>query len=602
MSEVNRDEIAARNAGTELEDLQILRKNLLARALKAVAVAGLLAVIAGVYESLVRQDLWTIPFYIGAYALLLFVLFWKKAPYVFRALVLAVLLYVMGVVDFIQDGRAGSGSIFLLLIPFLISLLFSLKYGIVALVLATLTMGGFGAAFALGYLSPPAVDPIASSNWAAGVLILLMAGAFILASNQYMIPHLVAALAQSRKLTDELVAYRDGLETLVVDRTRALQRRTRQLEIASRVAREAAEFHDLEHLLKAMARLISENFGFYHTGIFLLDEEKRYAVLRAASSEGGQQMLLRGHRLRVGEMSVVGDVIGQGKPRIVLNAGDDAKFFDTPDLPGSRSEMVLPLRVRGETIGALDVQSTDADAFDEQDLTILQTLTDQIALAIANIRLFEELQERLETEQRAYGRLSREAWQKLFGTRQDWVRRYDPSGILVDAERWSPAMKQAVQTGNSVKSMEETSEILAVPIKVRGEVIGVLNGHRSLASGGWSPESQTLLETLTEQLGQALESARLYQDTQRRAAREQFVSEATAHMRETLDLETVLQTAIREMHAGLGLQEAEIRLGVDLLDVTPGKVQTGQLRQTGLRGPVADGEGASPAPADKQEH
>lgn len=163
-------------------------------------------------------------------------------------------------------------------------------------------------------------------------------------------------------------------------------------------------------------------------------------------------------------------------------------------------------------------------------------------------------------------------------------------------------MRQAVQTGNSVKSMEETSEILAVPIKVRGEVIGVLNGHRSLASGGWSPESQTLLETLTDQLGQALESARLYQDTQRRAAREQFISETTARMRETLDLETVLQTAIREMRVGLGLQEAEIRLGVDLLEVAPGKIQTGQLRQTGRLAPLEGQEGESPAPADKRAH
>ncbi len=110
-----------------------------------------------------------------------------------------------------------------------------------------------------------------------------------------------------------------------------------------------------------------------------------------------------------------------------------------------------------------------------------------------------------------------------------------------------------------------------------------------------------MLETLTNNWARRWKCPPL-SGHQRRAAREQFVSEATAHMRETLDLETVLQTAIREMHAGLGLQEAEIRLGVDLLDVTPGKVQTGQLRQTGLRGPVADGEGASPAPADKQAH
>jgi len=173
------------------------------------------------------------------------------------------------------------------------------------------------------------------------------------------------------------------------------ERRAAQLAAAAEVARSATAILDVSQLLDETVRLISKQFGFYHAGVFLLDETGEYAVLRAASSEGGQRMLARGHKLKVGEVGIVGYVAGTGEPRIALDVGADAVFFDNPDLPDTRSEMALPLVSRGRVIGVLDVQSTEPAAFTEEDVAVLRAMADQLATAIENARLFAETERSL---------------------------------------------------------------------------------------------------------------------------------------------------------------------------------------------------------------
>lgn len=165
--------------------------------------------------------------------------------------------------------------------------------------------------------------------------------------------------------------------------------RTRQIRTAAEVARDAAVIRNVDELLDATVNLISARFGHYHAGIFLLDEHGVDAVLKAASSPGGKHMLARGHRLAVGKVGLVGYVTGTGKPRIALDVGADSVHFANPDLPKTRSELALPLRVGERVIGALDVQSTEANAFDENDVIVLQTMADQVAIALENARLLQ---------------------------------------------------------------------------------------------------------------------------------------------------------------------------------------------------------------------
>ncbi len=168
--------------------------------------------------------------------------------------------------------------------------------------------------------------------------------------------------------------------------------------------------NDLETLLSQVTNLISERFDFYHVGIFLVDPAGQYAVLRAANSEGGQRMLARQHKLRVGQVGIVGYATGTGQARIATDVGEDAIYFNNPDLPRTRSEMALPLKDGEKVIGALDVQSMKSNAFSTEDIELFNTLADQVAVAIVNSRLYEETQQALKEMQEINRQYLRQSW------------------------------------------------------------------------------------------------------------------------------------------------------------------------------------------------
>ena len=271
-------------------------------------------------------------------------------------------------------------------------------------------------------------------------------------------------------------------------------------------------------------------------------------------------MIARGHRLKADDSSMVGWTVSHKQARIALDVGHAGEVarFDNSLLPATRSEIALPLIIRGEVIGALDAQSVHPEAFSDEDVEVLQTMADQVALAIGNARLFQQAQESLEAERRAYGELSRQAWQTLLQARSDLRYVCDERGLMPATDAVEPHMHVAAQTGEAVVATEDERAV-ALPIKVRDQVIGVINVHKP-EQGAWTDEQVALVETLTEQLGVALESARLYQDTQRRAAREQLVGQVTARMRESLDMETVLRTAVNEMRQALSLEGVIVQL------------------------------------------
>jgi GAF domain-containing protein len=443
---------------------------------------------------------------------------------------------------------------------------------IVVTVMAGLLLGGHAAiAFAslsivaglgmlhaesLGLLPSPIIPFTSASGWTSLTSNLILAAALLHLATR----RINDALERARRYAAELEEQRGGLEEVVEGRTRDLARRARYLEATAEVARGATAVLDLQALLSRVVSLISERFGFYHTGIFLLDPTGEWAVLQAASSEGGQRMLARGHRLKVGKVGIVGYVTGKGKPRIALDVGKDAVYFDNPDLPGTRSEMALPLRARGEIIGALDVQSKEPAAFSDEDVAVLQTLADQVAMAISNARLFQQAQESLEVERRAYGELSRQAWRELIHIRPDLGFVSDERGISPAGDLWEPRMEAALKTGEITPGDGDGAD-LAIPIKVRGQVIGVIDARKPEDAGEWTAEEVALIQTLTEQLGVALESARLYQDAQRRAVREQLTREITDKMRRVTDVEGIVQAAVDELFSALGTSRAFVRLG-----------------------------------------
>lgn len=176
--------------------------------------------------------------------------------------------------------------------------------------------------------------------------------------------------------------------------TSDLQRHATLLKAAARAARNITTILDPYELFQRTVNIICDEFGFYYAGVFLLDDRKEYAVLRAGRGEAGRAMINEDHRLAVGGNSMIGACIANRQGRIALDVGTEAVFFENPHLPKTRSEMALPLIVGDEVIGALTVQSTEEAAFHDEDIAALQTMADQLAVAIQNANLHRQAERR----------------------------------------------------------------------------------------------------------------------------------------------------------------------------------------------------------------
>lgn len=384
------------------------------------------------------------------------------------------------------------------------------------------------------------------------------------------------AASELQNANAELEATRTSMEGQIAARTEALERRSRQFQIAAAVAREVSSgalggpdagtgTAGSDSLLHRVAALISESFGYYHVGVFIVDEVGEYAVLRAASSPGGQAMVEREHRLRIGGgvrgagQGIVGYVAGYGESRIALDVGADEVWRQTSELAATRSEMALPLRVRvaHETrgirdwvIGVLDIQSEEPEAFKQDDVEVLDIVADQLALAIQTLRLFNESRSAVARLEQAYGERVREQWHKAAVTRA-----YGFDGVAVRA------LSDHVGSGTTPYAGDGDQGRLEIPIPLHGEVVGTIVLLRDGATQPWLPEERALAENIGIQAGLSLENAQLLNESQTQAHRQRLQSEIVSRMRETLDMDTILQTALREIGQSLGLASIEVRMG-----------------------------------------
>jgi GAF domain-containing protein/HAMP domain-containing protein len=360
------------------------------------------------------------------------------------------------------------------------------------------------------------------------------------------------ATAFNQMAADLKSLYTD-MESRILERTATLEKLTSDLRASADVARAATTILEPSALLFHVMELISQRFDFYHAGIFLLNDARTEAVLQAASSIPGKRMLAHNHRLRVGQ-GIVGHAIQEGESRVSQIVREDAAYYNNPELPETRAELALPLRTRGRIIGALDVQSELENAFTADKIALLQTLADQIALALENANLYQETQQRLEEVRHLYHEYSRKAWDEIVRGRGGITYRYTPeTGVQFDSSQ-----PELLSAGSQTLLTEDDS--MTVPIKVREQVIGVMKVRKPAGGSGWTPENLGLLDSITEQLGVALDSARLFTETQQQAQRERLVGEITARMRQTLDVEAVVRTATNEIYQALSLESIDIWL------------------------------------------
>lgn len=313
--------------------------------------------------------------------------------------------------------------------------------------------------------------------------------------------------------------------------------RTEQLKATIEVGRVASSILSPDELINKVVNMITDRFGYYYAAIFIIDPLNRWAELRDATGEAGEILRTQKHRLELGRKSMVNTAITTKQACIALDVGVEPVRFDNPLLPNTRSEIALPLLVGDQVIGALDVQSTEESAFNEDDIDTLQGMANQVAIALENARLFQETQKSLEELQAAHRLYVTEAW--------------------AETARENSGFEFVVGTENATPG---TGSAISVPLTLREQVIGKINleGQQE-----WSPEEKSLIEAVATQAALALENARLLDESQQLALRERLAAEITGKIWTSPTMDFILQTAVKELGRALRADEATIELKMD---------------------------------------
>lgn len=374
-------------------------------------------------------------------------------------------------------------------------------------------------------------------------------------------PDVIGAVAR------DFVNVRTRVQQYIEDQALRTEELVRDIQATQEVARVAATQRDMQTLMNSTVNLIVAQFAnIYHAQIFLLDEDNRWAVLRASTGQPGRQLLARGHRLSVGSISVIGQVTSQNRIVVARDTATSDVHKRNEFLPDTRSELAIPLRVGGQVIGALDVQSKESDTFTEDQVNILRTMADQIAISIDNARLYQESSQLLEEQAQNNRRQTEFDWTDyLADERTNAITLqtgFDTQTDVRELLRQRAIDTEHTQIGNPT---ERKTVPIAVPIHVRGGTIGAVVWE--LPMNDITADKIQLAEELVTRLAVSLENARLFQTSKKAVERERIVNEIARKLTSKTDISEILQTAVCEV--GQALRASEINIHLETHRNTP---------------------------------
>jgi len=342
-----------------------------------------------------------------------------------------------------------------------------------------------------------------------------------------------------------------------------VERRAARLSAAAEVSAAATSVTDLDELLTTSVDLIRDRFGLTYAGIFLADDNGEWAVLVSGTGAAGETMLAQAHKLRIDEHSMIGYCIANATARVTVDTALDEVWRPNPLLPDVRSELALPLISRAQVIGAMTIQDNRPGAFREEDVTTLQTMANQLANAIQNARLMDRMEQNLREVQMATGQFTESAWRDYVQTGSGRLGyRHELLGTSPAVDR-HPEADEALQRGESVvRALDAGGQGaragLGVPIRLRNQTLGVVNLR--FEDDHVPTETVQLVQQVADRLAVSLETARLLEVTQRTAQRERLVGELARKIRQSLEVDEVLQNSVREIRSAMDLYRVSLRL------------------------------------------
>jgi GAF domain-containing protein len=360
----------------------------------------------------------------------------------------------------------------------------------------------------------------------------------------------------------------------------ANEERLKLAQINSDLGQRISRREPLSQVLGALVENIRIAYPqVYHVQVFLVNENGQEARLAASTGEIGRQLLLRGHSLGVGSLSVIGQAVVRHTPVIERADSPESVHKRNELLPETAVEAAFPLLIADKIIGALDFQSKVATTFENpEDVTIFASLAESLAIAIDNARLFEQTEQRLRENQKLIDqtrlamrevetlneRLTGRAWlDYLKDKAEDLSMVYDFGSdvpVVYRAPTWTNSLKQAILENELVEQRTGDQRTVSIPLRVQGQLIGAMEFELD-QNVGLSPDDLNLVQEVSERFGLAVENVRLLEESQRLATREALVNEISTRLQGTSRVETTLAETARRLQDALKAERVSIRLG-----------------------------------------
>jgi len=387
----------------------------------------------------------------------------------------------------------------------------------------------------------------------------------------------LGALANAfNTMTIQLRSLIDTLEERILERTQ-------RLEIAASLGERLSAILNLENLLAEIVNQIKDNFDYYHAHIYLFDDQRENLVVAEGTGEAGAEMKRRGHSIALNApTSLVARAARTGEVVTVDNVREASDWLPNLLLPDTYSEMAVPIILDEQVVGVLDVQDDEIAGLDEGDANLLRSLANQVAVAIRNARQFEQTETALAEARAAQERYLEQSWQQAEIRSQRGQYRYSRAGTPVLDETALTRANQLALTQDKIaivtlnsgndsppeSNQEEPTETenpksIVAPITLQDRIIGTLQLHPAIHNQTWTEDDLAIVEAVVDQLGQTAENIRLFEETLERAGREQTIREITDKLRAAPNLDTLLETAARELGQRLGVRHTVLELGIE---------------------------------------
>lgn len=376
-----------------------------------------------------------------------------------------------------------------------------------------------------------------SGEWFVTISCLAISSGSIIGSQVALASNFRRSLEREQNTAAELSHTQHSIEKQLDERTLYYQRRLLQARVAAEISGSIISIHDPQQLLQTVVDLMQDRFQMYYIGVFVMDDDQKFAVLRAGTGEAGQKMIAARHSLAVGSSSMIGWATLNRQARIALDTGAEAIRFNNPYLPRTRSELALPILSKNEVLGAMSIQSTQPNAFDNDDIAILQGIADSLATALENARLYQQTQEALS---------------EISAITSEFV-----STSWTAAAREHGGLKYDYENPNTT-SAGEAGAVHEFPILLRDQVIGYLSLESDIQE--LTPEETAFAEAVTQQTAIALENARLLEETQRHAREEQKLNELGEQFSQARTIDEILKSAVMGLGDLPSVSEVSIHL------------------------------------------